>query len=201
MIAYTTRSKKADFAAEGSASNYGALFGAVGGAIGGAMKGMSAVERGNKLVADENIADPADAISLELAKGYAAEHGGLVARAPINADQDQPEKLASAGDGASYIIDVRTFRWTTRPRPRDRDKLGFYYGAILRVVDGHTGKVTVQDKCFFTPDKVAEAPTASELTADGAAVLKKMTDEDRDQCLAQFASKLNLRTASIAAGG
>ncbi|MBO9545348.1 hypothetical protein [Caulobacter sp.] len=116
--------------------------------------GAKAIERGD-------ISDPAIALSHDLAQILAEQRDGNLAERPIAVDREKPKAIAKAAGDARYVVDVRTTNWDFRNEYGAQPKVA--YAAEFSVIDGRTGKLVVQDNCFWTPPRIdANAMTATD---------------------------------------
>jgi hypothetical protein len=174
-VAVTAR-KTPDFTA---LSPGNAMFGAIG--------GLAAVGEGNKIVAANHVADPADAIAQELASALHDAHGSQPVAGPVAVDTNDVARVAAQAKGkARFVIDVETRMWHMAYFPTDWTHYQVPYMAVARLIDADTAAVLAEGACKLAPETNAGAPTYDELLANGAARLKASLATSAATCAAQF---------------
>lgn len=168
VITYT----KADFTAFTAGK---ATFGLLGAA--------AMVHAGNKLVAEDHIADPAITIADEVSAHYQAILASSQVSRIDNFANDAPSALAQAAGGKGLVLDVRTLNWMFNYFPASWSHYHVTYGSRMRLIDASTGRVISQVPCSYATDnKAATAPTYDQLTANGGTLLKSKLAEATAAC-------------------
>jgi hypothetical protein len=98
-LTYTVR-KKPDFAAKILTK---ATFGMLG--------VFSMFSAGNEIISDDNIADPAEFISLGLIESLGSENALKLITPPSEVDDMDTEKIIAATENARFNVDVKTISW------------------------------------------------------------------------------------------
>jgi hypothetical protein len=154
------------------------------------MVGVAAmISKGNAIVRENKVEDPADYISSRLIADLAQKHslspaengGTLVA-------DETPEKLATQYASSNYLLDVRTINWSFGYFPADWNSYRVIYSAKLRLIDTSNAKVMAESFCSRVPDKTDGAPSLDELTANQAQRLKDELRAAADYCIGEFKS-------------
>ena len=140
------------------------------------------IVKGNSIVQENNVEDPAGYIARELAGDLASAHSMTV---------------VAAGSSADILLDVQTVNWSFTYFPTDWNSYRVIYSAKLRLIDNRSRKVLAEGFCARIPEKSDSAPGYDELLADQAARLKQELTAGADQCIAEFRSKV-LRTSGVA---
>jgi hypothetical protein len=146
----------------------GSLFGAVGGAI----AGTSMVSEGDKIVASNNIQDPAHQISRELVTALSQARGIKVVTPAANITKEDPKAVAAAAGSADFVLDVRTVNWSFVYFPANWARYRVIYSVQLRLIETKTGKVIAEGFHARIPEKTSNSPDYDGLLANGAEVIK-----------------------------
>jgi len=174
-VALTTRPKP-DFAAMTPAAAPFALVGAV-----------AALASGNAIIADNHVADPANAIATALADALHETQGSRIVAGPVLVETTDAARIAAqAKDKARYVIDVETRNWSLIYFSTDWTHYQVPYRAIARLIDTGTGGILAESTCALKLESSAGAPTYDELVGDGAARLKASLAASGATCAAQF---------------
>ena len=130
---------------------------------------------GAKLLAANDIADPAAAIGGRVAQALAAARGGAV---------------AADAAGAGYVVTVETRNWGFSYYVLDWSHYYLVYSAHAELADAHTSRVIARADCTHKADGASERYSFDELTGNGASVLKAQLGAVVEACSAQLAAKL-----------
>jgi hypothetical protein len=142
------------------------------------------VAAGNKIVAENEIPNPAIAIADRLAQRLEADRGMVVRdNGGKIADNDKVPTLQSTYPGADYLLDVRTLSWGFFYYPTNWDNYRVMSGYRLRLIDAATGKVVAESACSATEGDDANPPTRDQLLADEAALLKSYFEASTTRCV------------------
>jgi hypothetical protein len=173
-------------------------FGVVGAAV--------AVSEGNQIIAQHDVADPADAIATVLSTVMQTSHGAQIVDQPLHIDSEEPARIAELAKGkARFVLDVRTTGWMFGYFPADWTHYRVMYAAKARLIDVESKSVVAEAFCKRTPDSAVNAPTYDEMLASGAARLKaelaaaaKLCTENlsRDMLALHITSVAPVRTAA-----
>lgn len=171
-VTYTVR-KKPDFAAMTPGKAAFALIGA-----------FAMISEGNKLVSDNNVPDPADAISVGLAQALEANQGARLAMPPVSVTADDADQLAGSAKGkARFVIDAKTINWSFVYFPTDWTHYRVIYSAKARLIDADRKVVVAEGFCSRVPKTNENAPTYDELLANDASVLKNELALAAQECV------------------
>jgi hypothetical protein len=144
-----------------------ALFGVIG--------AVAMVAKGNSIVQEHNVEDPAGYIATALAGDLATAHSMT---------------LAPVGGGADFLLDVKTVNWSFVYFPTAPRRYRVIYSTKLKLTDTKSGKVLAEGFCARIPEKSDSAPGYEELMADQAARLKQELTAGADQCIGEFRAKV-----------
>jgi hypothetical protein len=161
------------------------------GRMGIALVGVpAAFAAGNQMIRSNNISDPAEEISRQLAAGLREIHQLQVVEAEQRIPRStRPKALPTVYAGHDYILDVRTELWGADYFATDWTNYRVSYWAAIRLLDGKTGKLLASDRCLHMP-KYADtnmAPRYEDLQrGDG---LRSTLAESVKYCVEQARSK------------
>jgi hypothetical protein len=179
-LTHTVRSKKQDFVANSYGKNALGILGA-----------FSAISEGNQIIANNQVADPADEIARGLADALQASRGAKIAGGPINVDADSPAAIAAAAGGkAKYVLDVQTLVWNLLYFPTDMTHYRVIYTARARLIDTASNAVVAEGGCKRWPESNTDAPTYDQLVANNAALLKKELSIAASECVATLKTEM-----------
>ena len=164
-------------------------------AIGGLIGAAVMMEAGNRVVADNNVQDPAHAIAQAIAAELKEAHQLRVAPGTISVDTDDAAKIAKENPAGDLLLDVRTINWGYSYFPTSWNRYRVFYSARLRLIDLKRAQVLAEGFCSRMPEETPTAPTGDELLANGAAVLKNELNTAAGFCIEHF------RTATFAFAG
>lgn len=158
--------------------------GTAGKAAFGLIGATAMIVKGNSIIQENNVEDPAEYIANELAGDLASAHAMAVVPADSVAD---------------ILLDVRTVNWSFVYFPTDWNSYRVIYSAKLKLIDNRSRKVLAEGFCARVPEKSDSAPGYDELLADQAARLKQELRAGADHCIAELRAKV-LRSSGGNAG-
>ena len=178
-ITYTVR-KKPDFAATTAGKAAFALLGAA-----------AMISEGNKIIASNNVPDPADVIATGLANTLENAYGVQLVTPPteVNAN-DEAQVAASINGKAKFIIDVQTVHWSFGYFPTDWTHYRVIYTAKARLIDAQSKAVVAEGFCKHIPTSNIGAPTYDELLANEAAMLKRELNSIASECVSSMKTQM-----------
>lgn len=159
-----------------------ALFGLVGAA--------AMIEAGDRIVAENDVDDPAVYIANVLAADLARE-SGLVVDASLDAVTDSKDVAELAGEYQQYdyLLDVRTVDWSFGYFATDWNNYRVMYSAKLRLIDTRNREVVAEGFCSRIPEKSDGAPSHEQLLANQAQLLKSELSLAAEHCIAELGAK------------
>lgn len=158
--------------------------GTAGKAVFGLLGVPAAIHTGNKIVAENEIKDPAVEISIGLASKLAQSVDMQLSSTPLHAWNDKLAVLAASARNSDYLLDVKTINWAFGYYPTSVTHYYVIYTARMRLIDTHTKAVVAETMCKAKqPTNEKEAPTHEKLLAEHAARLKEMLGRVTDSCM------------------
>jgi hypothetical protein len=170
-LTYTTRDKPS-FAAMTAGKAAFAILGAA-----------AMISEGNGIIADNQVDDPATAISLGLMKALESSHGTKSAGTATKVEGDDLDKIAASAKEAQFVVDVQTLNWSFVYFPTDWTHYRVIYSAKARLIDTKARSVVAEGACSRVPENSANAPTYEDLVGNGAAGLKKELNLAVGECI------------------
>jgi hypothetical protein len=131
---------------------------------------------GNKIVADNNIADPADVLERELVPAV-IKHYGLVLKegpAPV-LKVSKPKDIAAALPDVDYILNVESVGWMFAYYPTEWSKYWIGYNGHVQLIERASGKLLADAFCNSGTNKHAASPTKDAMLENNAQLLKDVT--------------------------
>lgn len=154
------------------------IHGAHSGAVGEALSSTN----GNRLVHANGIADPAFAISADLARALAEDSGALLVATPVPLNGRSPAEIANHVGGARFVLDVSTVDWGFNYTREQPNRHFVFYAVKARLIDVSSKSVLAEGACRWRTPKGVRLLTVSELEADAAAALKAQLAAAKDAC-------------------
>lgn len=169
-----------------------AMFGLVG--------GLAMVAAGNKIIDENQVEDPAGILERELAPALAKRYGLALkpATTPLVEGQN-PKKIAGTQPDADYILDIHSTGWMWVYYPSDWNNYAVYYMMKLQLIDAKSGVAVSKMNCTAHTKKDPNPPTRDAMLADGAALLKDMTQSLGWECMQLTKEQFRLSDTDLAA--
>ena len=144
---------------------------------------------GNKLVKDNQIADPADIIESALVTALVKQYG-LVPN-PAGASTITPgndiKQLVAAQPGADLILDIRTLGWQYAYGSTHWSSYWVSYAVETKLIEASTGKQLTHQSCGSSTQKHAIQPSKEQLVENQAQLLKDVLGHLSWNCAQQLA--------------
>lgn len=167
-----TRHAKPDFTAMTAGKAAFGLFGAA-----------AMISAGNKLVVDNEIADPADLIEEQLAPAFAKQWGLQLVPAPQRlVGGTKAKDVVAAQAGVDYVLDIRSGGWMYAYYPTDWDTYWVAYSMQIQLIDVASKAVVSNLACNSSTHKHPNSPSREAMLADRAALLKDILVSMGWQC-------------------
>lgn len=156
----------------------------------GVFGAIAEISKGNKIVAENNVPDPAVAIGSDLTRRLSDRLHMAAQSQPVQVVSDNMGVLAAQASTADYLLDVQTINWMYNYYPSKPTHYEVFYSARLRLIDVHSKAVVAEAGCKMHPNTEANAPTQNELLKDHASGLKHWLDKAATDCANQAATNL-----------
>lgn len=150
----------------------------------GMLGAAAMISAGNKIVKDNEIPDPAIAITSGL-------KNRLMKTRQINAVEseqkfaknDKVKELINTYSGADYLLDVKTLSWMFSYYPTDWSHYRVTYSARFRLIDTNMQKIIAESMCTSVQGDDKKPPTKDQLLTDKAALLKDYLNKASIECI------------------
>jgi hypothetical protein len=174
-----TRHKKADFTAMTAGKATFALLGA------GAM-----IVAGNKIVEENEIADPVDILERELAPAL-AKHFGMTLKAGsgLLVNGSKPKEIIAVHSDADFILDLQSNGWMFAYYPTDWNTYWIGLAVQASLFDAKSGKQLSKMNCYSDTNKHPKSPLKDDMLANKAQLLKDVTASLGWKCLHRVAKQ------------
>ncbi|WP_237056148.1 hypothetical protein [Marilutibacter chinensis] len=131
---------------------------------------------GNKLVDENNVADPATLIREQLASSLRTSFGAEVLNVDAEpTDAKKPRQIAATHPEADYVLDVRSTGWGYAYYPMDWNSYWVNYGVQVQLVETATARQVSNMACNASTRDHANRPSRDQMHANGAQLLKDVT--------------------------
>lgn len=174
-----TQRNKADFTA-----------GTAGKGAFGALGGLAMISAGNRIVTDNDIADPSLKIGENLVKRFQEKHAVKLLESTIVVTDDNVDQIIQKNNDADYVIDIQTTWWGFGYQPTDWSHYRVAYWAKARLINLHTKKVIAEGGCKSNPTPQDGLPTYEEMLVNEAALLKSMINNAVSMCQKEIESEI-----------
>lgn len=151
----------------------------------GLMGALVALEKGNRLIKENAVEDPALQIAKNLAQDLNEKYQVTVSGDVVFAT-DSEAKLAAARTNSKYLLTVSTTNWGSVYFPSALTSYRVIYKVHARLIDISTQKVISEASCDPTPKTKENAPSWDQLTGNSAEGLKKILASYVAQCSQQM---------------
>jgi hypothetical protein len=153
--------------------------------------GLVALSEGNRLIAENQVADPAVAIAAGLRLSLEQKYGMRFTDTPVPLSSDDPESIAKAVAGKTrYMLDVRSEGWSFGYFPTDWTHYRVMYGARARLIDTETKTVIAEGVCRHAPESNEGAPTYDQLLDNKAMLLKQTLTTIATGCVTRMNAEM-----------
>lgn len=158
----------------------------------GAFGMLAGISAGNELVKNNNIQDPAQMISLKLAKEFAKKNKLKLNVKSTLVETNDVKKISDQNSKVDYILDIRTQNWNLAYFPFDMSAFRVNYLAHLRLIDTKTKMVIAESQCHRVVEESEGAPTHDQMDANNMKLFKSETQKAINYCVKEF-KKTTLR--------
>ena len=142
------------------------------------------VDEGRRLVRENHIVDPADAIATVLGDALAGRRGAVVLPAHGASRNDGLAAIVAAAPAeARYVLDVATVSWGVGNLPLPRSSYFVGYVARARLIDVRTRTVVAEAGCLQAPDGSEFNGAYARLVENNAELVKTELGARADRCV------------------
>lgn len=159
-----------------------AMFGGIGAA------GM--ISKGNKIVQENEVPDPAAMIGATLVDDLAAKYGLIVKKPTMITESKKSEQIASDYHDADLVLDVQTRNWGFGYFPVDWNNYFIMYTAKLKLIDTHTKTELATGSFVYDSKDNHQHPSYDQLIDNKAAGLKTELKKAEAECISEFRQRI-----------
>ncbi len=142
------------------------------------------VAEGQRVLRDDHIVDPADAVATVLGDAMAGRHGAIVLAPHATSTSDEPAAIvAAAAPGARYVLAVGTVSWGIGNIPMPRSNYFVSYIARAQLIDAKTRTIVAEAGCMQQPDGSEFNGAYADLSADNGRLIKTELAARADRCI------------------
>jgi hypothetical protein len=123
---------------------------------------IDAASRRNEM----ELTDPAPYVGARLGQALSQRHGCKVSSYSKLSEATQPKKVAAAGAGSDYSLDVRTLNWGGVYYPMSWFKYRLIYASQMRLIENRSAKVVAQATYIDMGGDASHAPSYKQFTAN-----------------------------------
>jgi hypothetical protein len=137
---------------------------------------------GNAIVKDNEIEDPALAISTGLLSRLSASKSTTAVTSSKVTDKDDVSTIVTTNPGGDFVLDVKTLNWMFNYYPTDWGHYRVTYSARLRLIDAATKSVVAESACSLVQGDDKNPPSKDQLLENKAALLKNYLSKAAAAC-------------------
>lgn len=141
------------------------------------------ISEGNSIIQQNNIQDPAIAISNGLQEKLKASKGTVAATTAIASESDDLSALIAKSTDAQYIVDFKTINWMFNYYPTDWSHYKVTYVGRLRLIDRASKSVVAESACNAVQGDDKNPPTKDQLLENNATLLKSYFAKAASDCI------------------
>ena len=157
----------------------------------GAIGAAAMISAGNTIIEENDVADPANQIGVELAKLLADKYQlPEASRSELPVKGLKTQTVVDTYANTGMVLDVQTINWSFGYFPTKWGKYRVIYSAKLRLIDSDSGNLLAEGFCDRIPEYDENAPSKDELLADSAARLKEELSLAAGSCIDQLKSNV-----------
>lgn len=156
----------------------------------GGIGGAAMVGKGNKIIRENEVPDPARAIAAVLVNDLATEYGLLVMLPNKKTHAKNPEGIASDYRESDLVLDVQTFNWGFAYFPLDWNNYRILYVCKLKLIDTEKQTVLAVGKFKYDSKDSGVYPSYDQLMNNKAEGLKMELKKAEEKCIADFRKRI-----------
>ncbi|MBN2785892.1 MAG: hypothetical protein JXR25_13805 [Pontiellaceae bacterium] len=156
----------------------------------GGLGGPSMVSKGNKIVQENGVPDPAISIASSLANDLAAKYALTVKPPKQKTDFKKPAELAKQYNYADLVLDVQTFNWGFSYLPMNWSSYRILYFSRLKLIDTKTAEVIASGAFNYDSKDSGFYPSYGQLTNNKADGLKNELKKAEKACIENYKDRI-----------
>ena len=156
----------------------------------GALGSVAMIDKGNDIIQENGVQDPAATIGVTLAHDLATKYGLSIKQPAVIASSKKTDVIASEYSTADLVVDVQTRAWGFAYFPMDWNNYYVLYTAKLQLIDTSNGEAIATGSFAYDSKDNAVHPSYDQLINNQAAGLKNEILKARDQCIIEFRQRI-----------
>lgn len=156
----------------------------------GVLGAVAAINAGNEIVRENDLADPAVSIRQALLADLVTDDVLTPVASTTTTDATEVAKLAKQYSGGDLLLDVQTVNWSFIYFPTNWSHYRVIYSAKVRLIDTKHSKVVADGFCARVPEEAPNSPSRDELLENKAARLKQELATAAEYCVHEFRTKV-----------
>ena len=156
----------------------------------GALGGAAMISKGNKIIQENEVPDPAATIGATLVNDLATKYGLIVKQPTKHTSSKKLETIASDYRDADLVLDVQTRNWGFAYFPVDWNNYWIMYTAKLQLIDTQQAKAIASSSFSYDSKDNINHPSYGQLTNNKAEGLKQEIIKARDQCIIESRQRI-----------
>lgn len=156
----------------------------------GGLGGAAMVSKGNKIVLENDIQDPAPTIGATLVNDLASKHGMIVKQPAVRTASKKADVIAADYSDSDLVLDVQTRGWGFAYFPVDWNNYYVMYTAKVQLIDTASGESLAEGSFAYDSKDSVSHPSYEQLLNNQAAMLKTQLLKARDQCITEFRQRI-----------
>ncbi|CAG9001124.1 MAG: hypothetical protein CENE_03141 [Candidatus Celerinatantimonas neptuna] len=151
--------------------------------------GVYAMHKGNEIIHNNKIADPALDIASQLNMDMAQKLGTKPVKSVITTPDENVKDIAKRSH-SDYVINITTTGWGINYFPFSWDTYRVIYDAHLKLIDTKTAKVIAEGNCKQFPKTKKGQPNYNQMVANHAQKIKQALKKEANACIKLFESHI-----------
>lgn len=156
----------------------------------GALGGVAVIDKGNEIIQENGVQDPAATIGATLVHDLAKKYGLIIKQPTVTTSSKKAGVIASDYSNADLVLDVQTRGWGFAYFPMDWNNYYVMYTAKLQLIDTSSGEAIATGSFAYDSKYNTVHPSYDQLISNQAVGLKNEIRKARDQCIIEFRQRI-----------
>ncbi len=160
-------------------------------AVFGPLGSLVTADKGNKIIRENDVPDPATTIGATLVNDLATKYGLVVKQPTKRASSWKTAQVASDYSNADLVLDVQTHKWGFVYFPMDWNNYHIMYQAKLKLIDTKKVVELASSSVSYDSKKYnSQHPSYDQLINNKAAGLKQELKKAESHCIIDFRKRV-----------
>jgi hypothetical protein len=156
----------------------------------GGLGAAAMISKGNEIIQENKVQDPAATIGATLVQDLATKYGLIVQQPTVRTAAKKPSEIASVYKDADLVLDIQTRGWGFAYFPLDWNNYYIMYSAKLQLIDTKQGTVLAVGSFAYDSKDNEKHPSYKQLTDNQAEGLKLEIIKARNQCIIESRQRI-----------